>query len=232
MIEFIENHPVGIRDVGATAALGEKIREALRELMTSNHEKFPKIPRLNRTMVITEKIDGTNGQILITEDGEVRAGSRKRWITPKDNNFGFAAWVKEHEDELHVCLGPGRHFGEWWGEKINRGYGLSGRYSPARRFSLFNVRRWRDHTNARWNNHPWLKEYEKRQRAPYCCGVVPILAIEPFNTERIDSILELLDLNGSLAAPGFMQPEGIVIYHTAGNNLFKVTIENDEGKRK
>jgi len=33
---------------------------------------------------------------------------------------------------------------------------------------------------------------------------------------------------GSIAAPGFMQPEGIVIYHTSGNVLFKKTFENDE----
>ena len=33
---------------------------------------------------------------------------------------------------------------------------------------------------------------------------------------------------GSSAAPGFKQPEGIIIYHTAGNLLFKVTLVGDE----
>jgi len=32
---------------------------------------------------------------------------------------------------------------------------------------------------------------------------------------------------GSLAAPGFMNPEGIVSYHIAGNTGFKKTIEKD-----
>ena len=32
--------------------------------------KFEKIARLNREIIITEKIDGTNAQICITEDGE------------------------------------------------------------------------------------------------------------------------------------------------------------------
>jgi hypothetical protein len=33
---------------------------------------------------------------------------------------------------------------------------------------------------------------------------------------------------GSLAAPGFANPEGIVIYHHATKQLFKKTIEKDE----
>jgi hypothetical protein len=31
-----------------------------------------------------------------------------------------------------------------------------------------------------------------------------------------------------MAAEGFMDPEGIVVYHTAGNVGFKKTIENDD----
>ena len=33
--------------------------------------KFPKIPRLNRDMIITEKIDGTNAQIYVAEQAEI-----------------------------------------------------------------------------------------------------------------------------------------------------------------
>lgn len=46
-------------------------------------EAFPKIPRLSRYCVITEKIDGTNAQIYIGDNGEFAAGSRTRWITPE-----------------------------------------------------------------------------------------------------------------------------------------------------
>lgn len=35
-------------------------------------------------------------------------------------------------------------------------------------------------------------------------------------------------MNGSVAAPGFANPEGVVIYHTAGNVLFKKTLIKDE----
>ena len=73
---------------------------------------FPKMARLSREIIVSEKIDGTNAQVYITEDGTMRAGSRTRWITPEDDNFGFAKWVDAHRDEL-LTLGPGRHFGEW-----------------------------------------------------------------------------------------------------------------------
>mgnify|MGYP002129949175 CR=1 FL=1 len=41
--------------------------------MTENLEflEFPKMPRLSREIIITEKIDGTNAQLLITESGEM-----------------------------------------------------------------------------------------------------------------------------------------------------------------
>ena len=84
--------------------------------------EFAKMARLNREVIVTEKIDGTNACVGISEDGRIFAGSRSRWITPQDDNFGFAAWVQAHRDQL-LTLGPGRHFGEWWGAGIQRRYG-------------------------------------------------------------------------------------------------------------
>jgi hypothetical protein len=170
---------------------------------------FPKIPRLSRDVVITEKIDGTNGQLIIEEDGNetvLLVGSRSRWITPEQDNHGFARWAYDNTDELIKELGPGRHYGEWWGQGINRGYGMKEKI-----FSLFNVSRWKDEP---------LK----------LCRVVPILWEGMMNTFSIDDTICRLIKSGSVAAPGFMQPEGIVIYHKAGNLLFKKTIKNDEGK--
>jgi len=81
--------------------------------------KFGKIARLSRTVVITEKIDGTNGLIAIGEDGEFQVGSRNRWIAPENDNMGFARWAYENKDEL-MGLGAGFHYGEWWGQGIQR----------------------------------------------------------------------------------------------------------------
>lgn len=168
-------------------------------------EGFPKIPRLSRECWVTEKLDGTNASIFIGDDGEFLVGSRTRWITPENDNHGFARWAYEHKEEL-LKLGPGRHFGEWWGQGIQRGYGLR-----EKRFSLFNVSRWEDDAIR-----------------PSCCWVVPILYRGPFTTPDVDVYLDHLARYGSVAAPGFMKPEGIVIYHAAANHYFKKTIEKDE----
>jgi len=169
---------------------------------------FGKIPRLNRGMIITEKLDGTNAGVFIEEDGvTIRAASRNRFLTPDDDNYGFARWVQENSAEL-LRLGPGRHWGEWWGRKIGRGYGLIDR-----RFSLFNVQRWND------------------LNKPACCLVVPTLYRGDFDTGAIDRTLALLRERGSMAAGTFMDPEGIVVFHSASGQVFKVTCEHDESPK-
>lgn len=167
---------------------------------------FQKIARLNREVVVTEKIDGTNAQIFIGDDfTTIKAGSRNRWVVPGDDNHGWARWVEEHKEEL-LKLGPGTHYGEWWGPGIGpRKYGI-----PEKRFSLFNVAKWSDPASR-----------------PACCHVVPELARGPL-AESVATALQRLRETGSVAAPGFMKPEGIVIFHTAASQLFKVTLENDE----
>lgn len=59
-------------------------------MTTTEFVPFQKIGRLSRGCTITEKIDGTNASIYIGEDGEFLTGSRTRWITPEDDNYGFA----------------------------------------------------------------------------------------------------------------------------------------------
>ena len=185
-------------------------------------ESFPKMARLARDMIVTEKLDGTNAQVCIAEGCTVQAGSRTRWITPADDNYGFAAWVQTHRDEL-LTLGPGRHFGEWWGAGIQRGYGLS-----EKRFSLFNVQRWALH-GTEPKSYPTLDPRVTRTQdmLPPCCGLVPLLLQGPFRTDAIDHCIDLLRERGSYAAPGFMKPEGIVVFHTAGNVGFKRTLDKD-----
>ena len=116
-------------------------------------------------MVVTEKIDGTSAQVVLYEHpieqdpcdlktwkdetgrcttvfpgnfAHIRAGSRTRWITPADDNFGFARWAQEHAETLWK-LGPGRHYGEGWGSGIQRGYGLT---HGDKRCSLFSAHKW------------------------------------------------------------------------------------------
>src|SRR3990167_7318904 len=62
---------------------------------------YRKIPRWSREVVITEKIDGTNGVIHFDEDGIMSVGSRSRWLEGSNDNHGFAKWAREHEEELY-----------------------------------------------------------------------------------------------------------------------------------
>lgn len=175
-------------------------------------KSFRSIGRYSRDIIITEKIDGTNAQIMITPEGEMFVGSRTRWITPENDNFGFAAWCQENKEEL-LKLGHGRHYGEWWGKGIQRGYGLK-----ERRFSLFNTHRWNE------------------ENLPKCCHVVPVLYKGPFDDYYDDGtqvpivklVMDDLKTSGSIAAPGFMKPEGICIFHTGKVEvMFKKTFEKD-----
>jgi hypothetical protein len=188
---------------------------------------YPKTPRLKREIVITEKIDGTNAQVVIThgsfEDdlddttiiaasGDevdlliMRVGSRTRWITPgkTTDNYGFAQWAQDNADELFK-LGVGQHFGEWYGQGIQRNYGLD-----HRRFALFNT--------ARWGAH--------NPNTPACCEVVPLLGVVPL--DQVQEVLTNLAFDGSKAVPGFDRPEGIIAYHSASKQNFKVLLENDD----
>lgn len=152
------------------------------------------------------------------------AGSRTRYITPENDNFGFARWVKEHAQEL-ARLGPGRHFGEWWGNGIQRGYGLKG---GDKRFSLFDTARWAQPEAPLLqipNADPRIVQYQ--EQPPACCRVVPVLYQGVFDTHYIESALAYLRASGSAAVPGYMQPEGVVVYHTRGKVGFKKTIEKD-----
>ena len=194
-------------------------------------QSWGSIARFFRPILITEKIDGTNAQVhvvpneWVSEDqmpiierfgipvdteycsGYLLAGSRKRYVNKHDDNYGFANWVSDNADEL-TALGYGRHYGEWWGQKIQRNYGLQ-----ERRFSLFNV--------MRYNLDPSI--------TPKCCHVVPLLYAGPNHNMAIQTAMAKIEGN-SLAAPGFDRPEGIVIFHTHGKTLFKVTFEGDKHK--
>lgn len=189
-------------------------------------QEWPKIPRYKRNVCVSEKIDGTNGQIAIFEVSPLDrkaafdagavvaagkfvlfAGSRNRWLQPEvlkkgGDNFGFAQWVVDNAPAL-AELGPGRHYGEWWGAGIGRRYGLT-----EKRFSLFNTARWGAH------NPP-----------PACCGIVPVLY--QGTPDRINEVLDNLRKMGSSAAPGFMNPEGVIVYHCDSRQYYKITLEND-----
>lgn len=225
--------------------------------MNDNSEFKPwfKTPRLDSPFVITEKIDGTNSAILIqeldlsilqapyfgviadysSEDTEqtkpryfgFAAQSRNRFISPGQDNYGFASWVGDHMSELFDILGPGRHFGEWWGGGLQRGYGLD---KKDKRFSLFNIKRYNpletvgDLAKAQYEDQVLFPDIPE-------VGIVPVLDWEDEDVElfimsdAIDIALGDLIAGGSRAVKGYEKPEGIVLWHTRADQLFKKYVD-------
>jgi len=167
-------------------------------------QPFPKIPRLSRPIEITEKIDGTNAMVWVDGDEDVWCGSKNRWLNKENDNFGFAVWVEQHEEDFKKA-GEGLYQGEWYGNGIQRKYGLADKH-----FILFNPH-----------------HYDNNDK-PKCCEIIPILWEGIFNIDIINQTLITLKEHGSYAVPGWMKPEGIIIYHTASRTMFKKTLENDE----
>lgn len=269
----------------------------------SEFTPFPKIPRLNRDIVISEKLDGTNASIVIATaqdapwDGSVGsptcglpiaavavvgeygvwAGARNNYRQPgKQDNYGWAGWVQANAGALVALLGPGRHFGEFWGAGIQRRYGLT-----AKRFSLFNIAKYGEVTayldprclpvadfppdakvrmfasadGIAHQQHKGQKVCACQDARPALRAEVGGVLIEPvpvlyrgpwhvpdnyyspvfsLSSEFAGGhfaplwVRNRLEIVGSVAVPGWMKPEGIVVFHEASGQLFKATLEGDE----
>ena len=218
---------------------------------------YPKTPRLSSGYIITEKLDGSHAAVVIEEYPwtspqplagrelvawvdtfptgrfNLYAQSRNRFVTPQSDNFGFAAWVRESAEELVQTLGAGYHVGEWWGHGIQRGYGLP---RGERRFSLFNV--------TRHNPLGSMADLEAYFAAPPAgreplfpdlpeLSTVPVISAADNDrslramSHMVDRALAKLSLAGSFAAE-FARPEGIVLFHSRSNQVFKAFCEDAE----
>ena len=173
-----------------------------------NEELFkawPKISRIgeNLTVTITEKIDGTNACIIISDGEIVGVQSRNRLITPESDNAGFARWVRENEEELKG-LGDGYHYGEWAGPSIQQ----NPLKLEEKAFFLFNTFRWGPH------NPP-----------PTICKVVPVLNADVEYSPGLIS-----DVMRDLKVLRDYEPEGIIVYFHVFRTNVKVTYKNSQGK--
>jgi hypothetical protein len=93
-----------------------------------------------------------------------------------------------------------------------------------KRFSLFNTERWHSELNRGSGKSTVCEE------APIC-HVVPILSQYTFDTGKVDECLRSLAEGGSVAAPGFMKPEGVVVFHVRSGVLFKKTLDKNDGHK-
>lgn len=134
----------------------------------------------------------------------VYAASRTRWLTPEDDNYGFAKWVQENSLTLIELLGEGRHYGEWAGPGINSGEGLA-----QKTFIPFDY---------------W--KYPKDRPLPEDIKPVPVLYCGKIDFGHIEAVMNDLKNNGSKLTPGYMTPEGIVI--DINGQKFKKTFEQED----
>ena len=175
--------------------------------MTIEFKAWPKIPRATGEKVtITEKLDGTNACIVIQDGAIVGVQSRKRFITPEDDNYGFAAWVEENKTEL-LKLEDGYHYGEWTGLGIQKNpHNLA-----SKKFFLFNTFRWND----------------QNPNKPQCCEVVPVLYQGVLSDDDIDRVLFKLK---EISVQEGYTAEGVIVYYQNTKRYEKYTYNYVAGK--
>lgn len=210
--------------------------------MTPEFKSFSEIKALSKMqMYITQKIHGSNAQIFVYEkrtmvrtvssdakpedfaaefpgktieiapygedsstlalyfkELDLVCGSRNRWIYPHSDNYGFATFIDQHKDEYIAKLGEGRHDCEWAGPGINSGEGLA-----QKTVVLFDHWRYKD------------------KPLPTGAVIVPVLYAGDLDLAKVQETMDLLKIEGSRLAPGFMRPEGVVVSF-AGHRYKKV----------
>lgn len=186
---------------------------------------FAKISHLKSPCIITEKIDGTNACLEITETSVTACSRTRRLVTTYADaplvwhdvdakgrgvdNYGLGAWVVEN-CHLLAKLGPGRHFGEWYGRGIQRGYGL-----PGKRLAFFNTS-----MTDPGETVPELRDLIR---------CTPVLYEGVFSELAIENAMATLLNQGSYVAPGFMHPEGVVVHFAHNRTSFKVVFDGKGG---
>jgi hypothetical protein len=167
---------------------------------------WPKTPRPKGDRItITEKLDGTNGCLIIRDGELVGVQSRNRMIKVGDDNFGFAAWAYGNA-ALLGSIGDGYHYGEWVGPGIQ-----SNQHNlEDKAFFLFN-------TDRPLDTLPTIPELKQ----------VPVL----YSGENTPTAIpkEYNDLNVRAFNEGY-RPEGIIVYYYLTKQRVKYTYANQEGK--
>ena len=80
---------------------------------------FRKIPRLFREVVVTEKIDGTNACIRISAEGAVIVQSRKRVITPEDDDRRLSVVIEGEETAPRTITATPQPLAELVGRQLS-----------------------------------------------------------------------------------------------------------------
>lgn len=161
---------------------------------------------------IAEKLHGTSAQVHVQKqlDGTLKALAGKRTsYVGTTGHFGFGEFVANNGQALCDSLGEGRHYGEWVGPGVNGQYGLTEKV-----FVLF--------------NHRYHLPKKLAGKLPNRVDVVPVLYDGPYTPTIIGETMDNLKASGSVFAPGFMKPEGVVLFFPQFNTMQKKVFKPEE----
>lgn len=182
--------------------------------------KWGSTPRWHKGLTITEKINGTNACIVIY-NGQVKAQSRNRMITPDDDNAGFAKWVYDNAGVLTDTLGYGYHYGEWFGPGIQKNpLGVE-----SKRFALFGATKYTEGNGYELSKVDGLE-------------TVPLLFHGQGHYRTIPDVIDRLIAAGTevkgakkevnpMGFVGAAKAEGIIVYHKETQQKYKILLEDD-----
>lgn len=158
------------------------------------------------------KLDGTNASVWWEDEG-IRAGSRRRPLTPMDDNHGFCDWAY-HNDKLIYFLEAYKHlrlYGEWLVPHTFKGY----RDDAWRRFYVFDV------VERNTNEFVAYDEYSQLLEQ-YDLDFIPRIAIVNHGQEK--QFWDIAEQNDYLCKPGAGPGEGIVIKRHGFTNRYGRTV--------
>jgi len=212
-------------------------------------QPWPKIPRLNRGILVTEKLDGTNACVVILPLGDTPAavGSSETvdWLLGGDLE---RALFNADDANAIAVVGDYAVFAQSRSRFIVPGrdnYGFA-EYVRQHAEALVDTLGAGRHFGE-WYGAGIQRRYGLQEKRLALFNVdrwggvdltgVPRLEVVPelyrggFDQCAIDEAVEDLGVYGSSAVPGFGSPEGVVVWHYASRTSYKVTVEDDAGPK-
>ena len=154
------------------------------------------------------KLDGSNGQVWVNDNGKICCGSRNRELTLENDNQGFMAWVLEQDNirEFFSNYQNLRLFGEWLIPHTLRTY----EQSAWKKFYVFDV------MDANGNYLPY--EVYKTILDAYDIEYIPPIC--KIRNPTVERIVNQLEKNVYLIEDGKGAGEGIVIKNYSYRNKY------------
>jgi RNA ligase len=166
------------------------------------------------------KLDGTNASVWLSENGELRAASRKRDLSLDDDNAGFMAWAVAQPNLLAYLKAHPTHrlFGEWLVPHALRTYEAT----AWGRFYIFDIAIDKAPHEILHDSDAQVEYLDFETYKPilseYNLDFVPLIATLTNPTE--DDLMPLLEQNTFLITPEKGYGEGIVLKNYSFKNRY------------